>query len=528
MCAKKKRRSGLSDADKASARLVALYEAAERDIAARITKALAATDGDKNKLTIRALEQQHKAVKKILRQLLAKTRKPVREIVNSAFSGGLAVARKELKDAGITDVVLEMGGINAKAMAVYSEQVYSRMADVVQQANRTTTDIYQALKLNTSLGGAVGGYDAIGNVRRNMQKVSEDAGITAFIDKRGRSWSMASYTDMLCRTSTMQIYHQAKTNEFLAHGEDLVIVSSHTPTCDKCAPWNGKILSLTGETPGYPTMAEAEAAGLFHPNCRHTYGLYIEDDAAREPDNAKNAKAAEDKEDTSAPVHVKEKPDAAATKALEEVTPWGEDQSRAEYTRGHLGPGELTAEVIKQDFEKAGRKISDEEAEATRDAIRKFTQNDFTPIRAAQKENVTTSPYYKKGELIENWLEIAPIYPPHRNLCRGICGDDAYERLSLLAPGAEFADKTLMSASSKLSVAESFSTQYGERPVLVIIRGGVPYCSSIRGASALPDEYEVLVSKRAVFEVFSKEERKLHKYDKDETLVLVVKYKCTT
>lgn len=277
MCAKKKRRSGLSGADKASARLVALYEAAERDIAARITRALAATDGDKNKLTIRALEQQHKAVKKILRQLLAKTRKPVREIVNSAFSGGLAVARKELKDAGITDIVLEMGGINAKAMAVYSEQVYSRMADVVQQANRTTTDIYRALKLNTSLGGAVGGYDAIGNVRRNMQKVSEDAGITAFIDKRGRSWTMASYTDMLCRTSSMQIYHQAKTNEFLAHGEDLVIVSSHTPTCDKCAPWNGKILSLTGETPGYPTMAEAEAAGLFHPNCRHTYGLYVEE-----------------------------------------------------------------------------------------------------------------------------------------------------------------------------------------------------------------------------------------------------------
>ena len=111
-----------------------------------------------------------------------------------------------------------------------------------------------------------------------MQKVSEDAGITAFIDKRGRSWNMASYTDMLCRTSSMQIFHQAKTNEYLAHGEDLVIVSSHSPTCDKCAPWNGKVLSLTGETPGYPTMEEAKAAGLFHPNCRHTYNLYIADD----------------------------------------------------------------------------------------------------------------------------------------------------------------------------------------------------------------------------------------------------------
>jgi hypothetical protein len=27
---------------------------------------------------------------------------------------------------------------------------------------------------------------------------------------------------------------------------------------------------------GYPTLEEAKAAGLFHPNCRHAYGLYID------------------------------------------------------------------------------------------------------------------------------------------------------------------------------------------------------------------------------------------------------------
>ncbi len=29
----------------------------------------------------------------------------------------------------------------------------------------------------------------------------------------------------------------------------------------------GEILSLTGKTPGYPTLEEAKTAGLFHPNC---------------------------------------------------------------------------------------------------------------------------------------------------------------------------------------------------------------------------------------------------------------------
>ena len=41
-------------------------------------------------------------------------------------------------------------------------------------------------------------------------------------------------------------------------------------------PWEGKILSLTGKTPNFPTLEEARAAGLFHPNCRHAYGLHID------------------------------------------------------------------------------------------------------------------------------------------------------------------------------------------------------------------------------------------------------------
>ncbi len=43
-----------------------------------------------------------------------------------------------------------------------------------------------------------------------------------------------------------------------------------------CTPWQGKILSITGKTKGYPTLEEAKAAKLFHPRCRHAYGLYID------------------------------------------------------------------------------------------------------------------------------------------------------------------------------------------------------------------------------------------------------------
>lgn len=42
------------------------------------------------------------------------------------------------------------------------------------------------------------------------------------------------------------------------------------PDCRLCFPWEGRILSLTGKTEGFPTYEEARKAGCFHPNCVHT------------------------------------------------------------------------------------------------------------------------------------------------------------------------------------------------------------------------------------------------------------------
>jgi hypothetical protein len=93
---------------------------------------------------------------------------------------------------------------------------------------------------------------------------------------------MDRYTDMAARTVTARARNAAREMEFLAHGQNLVRISSHLPTCPLCAPWNGAILSLAGgegeaENFGVErlTLADAEAAGLFHPNCLHSFTLFL-------------------------------------------------------------------------------------------------------------------------------------------------------------------------------------------------------------------------------------------------------------
>ena len=198
------------------------------------------------------------------------------EMVTASFNGGIAVARKQLKAAGIP-LVAEMGGVHEKAMKVYSSMIGDRLADVVTTAGRTTADIYRQLQLDSILTGTVAGYETINTTIRQMEKTGEAQGLVAFVDRAGKQWNMSTYVEMLARTTVMKIHNEAVKNEFVAHGEDLVIISYHLPTCEMCKPWNGRIVSLTGATKGYPTMTDAEAEGLFHPNCRHAFSLYIPD-----------------------------------------------------------------------------------------------------------------------------------------------------------------------------------------------------------------------------------------------------------
>lgn len=476
-------------------RLISLYRNAETDVVSRLQRMVDKYGTDaKKKPSVRLLRQQYKAIRQELKRLDADGKKEASEMVKTTYTGGFSVARKQLKDAGlVNDMKAELSGIHKKALAVYSEQVQSRLSDMVTVAGRTVGDIYKQLQLNTVMVGTVAGTQTLKHVQDKMMRLAEKGGLISFIDSAGRSWNMGSYVEMLSRTTLMQVHNAATWNEFAEHGEDLIQISYHTPTCEMCAPWNGKVLSLTGKTPGYPTLAEAEGAGLFHPNCRHASSLFLEGVDSKE-------------------------------QALPEWMRGG----AADKARGHLEPGELTADVIKADFKRTGQTISDAEAKQIRQDIYDYTTEGggYGKIRAAQQLDDTKSPYYQKGERIEEWLHVAPVYPPHKDLYRGVSGDAAYKIMNQLQVGDNYQEGALSSASSKLRVANEFSKQKAnERSVVVVIQGGLPYGASIRGCSENIDEYEVLVNKNAVFEIVRKEERRIFKEDKGKSLVFVVRYK---
>jgi len=123
---------------------------------------------------------------------------------------------------------------------------------------------------------------ATGGTRKEASKqfLSElrKRGITSFIDAKGSNWNMSTYAEMVGRTTAREAVMQGTFGRVREHGGDLVEIPVHPGACDKCIPWEGRILSLTGETDGYATVGEAEADGLWHPQCSHSPIPYFEDD----------------------------------------------------------------------------------------------------------------------------------------------------------------------------------------------------------------------------------------------------------
>jgi hypothetical protein len=106
-------------------------------------------------------------------------------------------------------------------------------------------------------------------VQREIDRFA-DSGPAAFRDSRGRKWSAPGYVKQAVSHTAGQAAMDGWFAAIQGEGRDLVIVPETPTTCPLCAPWMGKVLSVSGFDPEHASVATARAAGLWHPNCRHS------------------------------------------------------------------------------------------------------------------------------------------------------------------------------------------------------------------------------------------------------------------
>ncbi len=230
-----------------------------------------------------------KAILKQIEAILAELGTDVESFIETElpkyYKTGADDAVVQLRNTGVDVSVSE--GFNR----IHKEAIVALVDDTAEAFGESMTGVARSARLllgravreaiTQRMATSIISGDALRDIKLMIKGLLEEQGLDALIDRGGHKWTLDRYAEMLFRTKAVEARNRGLANRMVENGYDLVQVSNHNTDHEACRVWEGKILSISGESDGYPTVAEAEVAGLFHPQCKHAINVLIPSLAAK-------------------------------------------------------------------------------------------------------------------------------------------------------------------------------------------------------------------------------------------------------
>ena len=266
--------------DRLARELERIYAGAQRTLVAQVRAALAS--GRLGLATERRMMLS--AVLATLDQLGAATDPLARRLAAQAYTDGSQHAAKGIAGqigAHVGDVAIPASftGVQADAVRTLEDAILGKLDTARRTVGRQVEDVYAKAGRRAVMRGLLG---AEGSPRAAAADLTADLrrrGVTGFVDRAGKRWALDSYAEMAIRTTTREAVVQGSMDRMASHGIDLARISSHASSCSICLPWEGRLISLSGQTVEYEGEAVADASNVppFHPRCRHSLAPVVVD-----------------------------------------------------------------------------------------------------------------------------------------------------------------------------------------------------------------------------------------------------------
>lgn len=195
----------------------------------------------------------------VLAVWLSEVMKDLTDGINQAVKDGKANALSQLRSKGFkkkteSDIFSELASAKKTQVRADLEKV---IAGIKSNSRRNISDMRNAFILQKK------------KLTADFFNTFKKYGVAYFADRAGRRWTLERYIEMVTNTVLVQVERQAFFAKSIEWGNDLVRVVhlGHDEPCPLCQPFEGKVLSITGKTQGYMSVADAESWGLFHINC---------------------------------------------------------------------------------------------------------------------------------------------------------------------------------------------------------------------------------------------------------------------
>ena len=220
-------------------------------------------------------KDQLKNILEILAQLDVESAKWIQQVIPQIYQENYTQVLSFINKMGMQRKIKpNFAQIHQRAIDVIAQNMFDNLRQATQYAGRRIQDEFRRAGIDT-----MGEKYTEGLTWRETAKRLQDRlltqGLTGFKDKLGREWRLDSYAQMVARTTSREIATVATLNTCQEADIDLIQISSHYPTCEICAPLQGKVFSISGNDKRYPKLEE-EYTPPIHPNSMTRKQKYIQ------------------------------------------------------------------------------------------------------------------------------------------------------------------------------------------------------------------------------------------------------------
>lgn len=223
-------------------------------------------------------------IQKELKKLKKSSKALVEQLIKENYKTGLqSLIDDLLKDYTAPRLFNMFSGLNTSQIELITQNanidlnksiniVGRRMQDAVREAGIEAT----AEKLTTG--------QTIREMQKNLEKKLEQQNLTAVEYANGTKMPIEKYAETVARSTTAETQNKAKVIQGQDWGYDLVRFTEHSPTCEVCSMYQGRVYALTKEAANGKYKGSKDQALHFpylydtalisgystiHPNCRH-------------------------------------------------------------------------------------------------------------------------------------------------------------------------------------------------------------------------------------------------------------------
>ena len=223
-------------------------------------------------------------IQKELKKLKKSSKALVEQLVKENYKTGLQSLIDDLiKDDTAPRLFNMFSGLNTSQIELITQNANIDLNKAINIVGRRVQDAVREAGIEATAEKLTTGQ-TIREIQKNLQDKLKQQNLTAVEYANGTKMPIEKYAETVARSTTAETQNKAKVIQGQDWGYDLVRFTEHSPTCEVCSMYQGRVYALTkeaangkykgskGQALHFPYLYDTaliSGYSTIHPNCRH-------------------------------------------------------------------------------------------------------------------------------------------------------------------------------------------------------------------------------------------------------------------